>query len=289
ELAEADSIPQNYLNWFVVATGYWPLFYNEVPNPKLWGGMGVIQHDPNSMRKNLYGQGFDTTRSDFYHYKAFLDTLYPVDYSIIPDTIKLDFEGEVKNLFALHNDPPEIIRDWWIYHYEFGFDKTGRLISFSQDGNGFEHRKWDSHGNIVYFDYYNGPAGDNLTIEREYDGFNNLKREKYFHSVYNTSSWLREFDENQRVTLEIIENDSLKYSKTYDYDENGNTKRINVAFMKGNEEAKSDTLFTKTTFFDLTMSKMNPDSGFGVDSVKTTGDESVIEKYKRFIGHWPDW
>ena len=290
-LSKADSIPDRYFNWFLTATGYWPLFYNEAPKPLLWEGLGGTRIEPNRMRKNLHEQGFDTTRSDFYHYKSFLDTLYPLDYSIIPDTTKLDFEQE-KVLLALHNYPPQIIRELWYSPDTFGFDEEGRLINLDRGDNDSysdSHYKWNNRGSIIYCDYYNGPSGDNGRLEREYDESNNLRREKYSHLAFWHNSWLKEFDDDKRIKLAVFENDSLKYSKTYDYDENGNTKRIDVAFMKVNEDAKNDTLFTKTTFFDLTMAKMNPDSGFGVDSVKTTGEVSVIEKYKRFIGHWPDW
>mgnify|MGYP005624454053 CR=1 FL=1 len=247
--------------------------------------------NPNSMRKNLYEQGFDTSRSDFYQYKAFLNTLFPLDYSIIPDTTRLDTLAQ-KLLLVLNDNPTEIFFGTKYDFYKFSFTKKGRLVALTRDIRDTDSEfnfKWDGRGNLVYSDYYSGPSGGNGRLEREYDDSNNLIKEKYSHLAFWSNLYIREFDDQQNVTIEIIENDSLRYSKSFDYDENGNTKRIDALFMAGDKDAKPDTLFTKTTFFDLSMTKMNPDSGFGIDSVKTTGDESVLEEYKRFIEYWPVW
>ncbi|MGC9316111.1 MAG: hypothetical protein ACP5G4_10885 [bacterium] len=286
-IAEADSIPEGYFTWFVTATGYWPLFYERTPESPYWEALDGIT--PNRMRINLEKEGFDTTLSDLYHYKTFMDTLYPYDSSIIPDTIALKAMW-FRHTFCLKSDSLKLVWDRIDDEIALDFNEEGRLIGRTwTDGYSDNLTKWDNRGNPIYFDYWGGPAGDNGCVETEYDDMNRIRSEKYSYIDGSPQFWFRKFDENNHVIAEIVGNRSVSYFKTINYDNNGNTKTIEIAFVENNEDSKSDTLFTKTTFFDLTMEKMNPDSGFGIDSVKTTGDESVMDKYKRFIEYWPNW
>jgi len=289
-LSEADSLLTNHLKWFSAETGYWPLFFNECPKPPHWEENSVIGIGPIKIRERLKKEGFDENLSDFDYYKAFIDTLFPFDSTIIPDTVNFvePYPEEKYSSITIYKNPKKVIWARFYLKYTYFFDESGNLIKLNwhdEDSYSNSHHKWDNRGNLIYSDYWSGPSGDNSRFEREYDESNRLRTERRSYLNGNPEYCLREFDDNEHVTIEVIENDSLKYLKTYDYDENGNTKRIDIAFMMGDKDAKSDTLFTKTTFFDLTMAKMNPNSGFGIDSIKTTGDEGVLEKYKRFIGH----
>ena len=288
-LAEADSISEAYFNWFLAATGYWPLFYNGCPKSPTWEGFGGMTIEPNKMRKNLYEQGFDTTLSDFYHYKAFMDTLYPLDSSIVPDTVVF-YPGGLKYTFYIQSESLKFVWDKIYDELIYNFNFKGRLRGLSwDDGYSDWHIGWDNRGNPTYSAFWAGPSGDGGSIQREYDESNNLRSVRYSYTNGFPGYWLRKFDENHNITAEIVGNESITYSKTFDYDGDGNTKRTDIIFEKVNEGAKSDTVFTKTVFYDLTMSKMNPDSGFGVDSVKTQGDESILNDYKGFIDNWPEW